>query len=249
MPSRAPLPASPATSAWVAMDRKVTDAGSAIPANIDLDQPRRGIALTHPAPSAPVNLLGLDLPAYSRLTDFWLRGDDITAVYESADESADARHLRTTAMWRHSPAGNDVRAWELVASAQTSLLQSDAVLAVVSEIDAADLLWGTPADGGVCWQADQSPGATCVLLHRGGQAESHRTSVLVAAHPGEARRISIRRNGHQTVVECWLFSTELEKGVLLRSRVLAAIGPAADATGWAGDLAAAFAASPPFLTT
>jgi hypothetical protein len=36
---------------------------------------------------------------------------------------------------------------------------------------------------------------------------------------------------------------------LLRSRVLAAIGPAADATGWAGDLAAAFAASPPFLTT
>jgi len=249
MPSPAPLPASRAASVWGAIDRRVTDAGSVIPASIDLDQPRRGIALSPPGPSAPVNLLGLDLPSHSQLTDFWLRGDDVTAVYESADESADARHLRTTAMWRLSPAGNGMRAWELVASAQTSLLQSDAVLAVVSEIDAADILWGTPVDGGVHWQADHSPGATCVLLHRGRQAESHRTSVLVAAHPGEARRVSIRRNGHKTVVECWLFSTELEKGVLLRSRVLAAIGPATDATGWAGDLAAAFAASPPFLTT
>jgi hypothetical protein len=245
MPSPAPLPASPAASVWVAIDRRVTDAGSAIPASIDLDQPQRGIALTHPGPSTPVNLLGLNLPSHSQLSDFWLRGDDVTAVYESAD----ARHLRTTAMWRLSPAGNGMRAWELVASAQTSLLQSDAMLAVVSEIDAADILWGTPADGGVHWQPDHSPGATCVLLHRGGQAESHRTSVLVAAHPGEARRVSIRRNGHTTVVECWLFSTDLEKGVLLRSRVLAAIGPTADATGWAGDLAAAFAASPPFLTT
>jgi hypothetical protein len=73
--------------------------------------------------------------------------------------------------------------------------------------------------------------------------------VLVAAHPGDARRMTVRREGTRIVVECWLFSTELEKGVLLRSRVLAAIGPTADATRWAGDLAARFAASPPILTT
>jgi hypothetical protein len=71
--------------------------------------------------------------------------------------------------------------------------------------------------------------------------------VLVAAHPGDARRLTIRRDGTRIVVECWLFSTALEKGVLLRSRVLAAVGSAADATRWAGDLAAKFAASPPML--
>ena len=73
--------------------------------------------------------------------------------------------------------------------------------------------------------------------------------MLVAAHPGDARRMTVRRDGKRVVVECWLFSTELEKGVLLRSRVLAAVGPTADATRWAGDLAATFAASPPMLTT
>jgi len=37
--------------------------------------------------------------------------------------------------------------------------------------------------------------------------------------------------------------------VLLRSRVLAAVGPTVAATQWAGDMASAFAASPPLLTT
>ena len=120
---------------------------------------------------------------------------------------------------------------------------------MVSEIDATDILWGTCSDDAVRWHADPSPDATCVLLGRGKATDPDSTSVLVAAHPGDARRMTIRRVGTRVVVECWLFSTELEKGVLLRSRVLAAVGPAADATQWAADLAASFAASPPMLTT
>ena len=223
----------------------MTDAGSVIPAAVDLDQPRHGITLSGEGVSSPRTLLGLDLRSECRLTDHWVRGDDVTAVYESAD----ARHLRTTAMWRQHASDAATRAWELVASAQTSLLQSDSVLAVVSEIDATDILWGTCTDGTVQWHADPSPDATCVLLGRSGATDSNSTSVLVAAHPGDARRMTARRDGTRVVVECWLFSTELEKGVLLRSRVLAAVGPAADATRWAGDLAAKFAASPPMLTT
>jgi hypothetical protein len=195
--------------------------------------------------SSASTLLGLDLRSECRLADHWLRGDDVTAVYESAD----ARHLRTTAMWRLHPSGGASRAWELIASAQTSLLQSDALLAVVSEIEATDVLWGTCEDGAVRWHAEPSPDATCVLLGRGGATASGDTSVLVAAHPGDARRLTVRRDGTRVVVECWLFSTALEKGVLLRSRVLAAVGPTADAARWAGDLAAKFAASPPMLTT
>jgi hypothetical protein len=123
------------------------------------------------------------------------------------------------------------------------------VLAVVSEIDATNVLWGTCRDGAMQWHADPSANATCVLLGRSGATGSGNTSVLVAAHPGDARRMTVRRDGTRVVIECWLFSTALEKGVLLRSRVLAAVGPAADATRWAGDLAAKFAASPPMLTT
>ena len=253
MPSPAPLRSSPsqspsataATTNWLATGHRMTDAGSACSAAVDLDQPRRGITLAGDGVSSASTLLGLDLRSEYRLTDHWVRGDDVTAVYETAD----ARHLRTTAMWRLHPSDEGTRAWELIASAQTSLLQSDAVLAVVSEIDATDIIWGTCANGAVQWHANPSQEATCVLLGRGGVTDSDSTNVLVAAHPGDARRMTVRGDGTRIIVECWLFSTELEKGVLLRSRVLAAVGPAADATRWAGDLAAKFAASPPMLTT
>jgi hypothetical protein len=223
----------------------MTDAGSVVPAAIDLDQPRQGIALVGQGPSSACSLLGIDLQSDCRLTDHWLRGDDVTAIYETAD----ARHLRTTAMWRLHPSDGATRAWELIASAQTSLLQSDSVLAVVSEIDATDIQWGTCRHGAVQWHAAESPEATCVLMRRHGADTSTDTSVLVAAHPGDARRLNARNDGKRVVVECWLFSTELEKGVLLRSRVLAAIGPALTASHWAEDLVAKFAASPPMLTT
>ena len=250
MPSPAPLQPSPAqssspttaTSSWRATGRQMTDSRSANPATIDLDQPRQGITLAGGGCSSASTLLGIDLRSECRLADHWLRGDDITAVYESADD----RQLRTTAMWRLHPSDGVTRTWELVASAQTSLLQSDSVLAVVSEIDATDILWGTRSAGAVRWHADPTPEATCVLMRRD---DPSGTSVLVAAHPGDARRMTVRKDGKRVIVECWLFSTELEKGVLLRSRVLAAIGPAADANRWAGDLAAKFAASPPMLTT
>jgi hypothetical protein len=227
----------------------MSDSGSGVSAAVDLDQPRQGITLTRSGVAGSDSLLGLDMRSECRLTDHWLRGDDVTAVYETADAPVDARQLRTTAMWRLHPSEGASRAWELIASAQTSRLQSDAVLAVVSEIEATDILWGTCEKGAVQWHADPSPEATCMLLGRGGATAPDATSVLVAAHPGDARRLTARRDGTRVVVECWLFSTELEKGVLLRSRVLAAIGPAAAASQWAADLAAKFAASPPMLTT
>ena len=250
MPSPAPLrSAAPQSScvesAWDATGTRLIDSRSASPAAIDLDQPRQGITVTRSGVAGSDSLLGLDLRSDCRLTDHWVRGDDVTAVYETVD----ARHLRTSAMWRLHPSDEGTRAWQLIASAQTSLLQSDSVLAVVSEIEASDILWGTCTDGTVQWHADPSPEATCILLRRGGATDSDSTSVLVAAHPGDARRLTVRRDGARIVVECWLFSTELEKGVLLRSRVLAAIGPTATASQWAADLAAKFAASPPMLTT
>jgi len=245
MPFPAPARSASSPSAWLATGHRMTDAGSVIAAAIDLERPRQGITLAAQGRPSSHSLLGLDLRSDCRLADHWLRGDDVPAVYETADD----RHIRTTAMWRLHPTHGGTRAWELIASAQTSLLQSDSVLAVVSEIDATEVVWGTDADGAMRWHADPSPEASCVLLRCSGTAGSSGTSVLVATHPGDARRMTIRSDGERRVVECWHFSTELEKGVILRSRVLAAVGPTADATRWAGDLAAKFAASPPMLTT
>ena len=75
------------------------------------------------------------------------------------------------------------------------------------------------------------------------------TAVMVAVHPQDPRRIAVAFARGRARVECDIFPTAIEKGVILRSRVLAAIGPAAGVGSWAPDLYAAFADSPPFLDT
>jgi len=198
---------------------------------IDLESPRQGIAIAVDDAATGDHLLGIDLRSGVRLTEHWIRGSDLTAVYEPID----ARRLRSTAMWRLTSAAGvpplppGVSAWELVLSAQTSLLQSDSTLSVVSEIAAADVV--APADNRV-------------LARRGDG-----TTTVVIVHPDDVRRITVDRHGLRATISCWLFSSAVEKGVLLRSRVLAAIGPTADDTIWTAALAAAFAQSPPILTT
>ena len=198
---------------------------------IDLDRPQKGIVVDFDGTAAGDHLLGIDLRSEFQLAEHWVRGSDMTAVYEPVD----ARRLRSTAMWRLTstagvpPLPSGVTAWELIISAQTSLLQSDSTLSVVSEITAVDVL--TPADN-------------CVLARR-----HDGTTAVVIVHPDDMRRIRVDRHGPRTTISCWLFSSAVEKGVLLRSRVLAAIGPTANDTAWAAALAAAFAHSPPILTT
>jgi hypothetical protein len=209
---------------------------------LDLAAPASGLGETRPVEAD--RLLGLDLRSprgEAGLVDHWVRGDDLVAVYEPADP----RRLRATAVWRPLPA--PATGWELVASAQTSLVESDSAVAVTASLAGEELLWSQgaaagpavwrPLDGPTC-----PPEATCLLVQRAADA------VLLAVHPADARQIVISRAGPRVRVDCWLFSTALEKGVLLRSRVLAAIGPAAD-TAWADAILAAFAASPPPLTT
>jgi hypothetical protein len=197
-------------------------------ASIDLDRPTDGIAVAAQAADAD-HLLGIDLRSGARLAERWARGGDVTAVYETTD----ARRLRATAMWRLDSAAaalpRGVAIWELVISAQTSLLESDSSLAVVSRVAATNLV--SVGDGGV-------------LARRGDG-----TSVLILVHPDDLKKVSFEHHAGRGSISCWLFSSAVEKGVLLRSRVLAAIGPADGDTTWATAVADTFAASPPVLTT
>ena len=236
-------------------------------ATIDLDNPLRGIGyqrdegcLGQDAASARAGdrrhqaagdhaadrLLGLDMRSESRLSDHWVRGLDAMAVYEPLD----ARRLRATAMWRVLPPLAHETAWELVVSAQTSLEQSDSSLRVVADVNAQTLLWGRQIDGTTAGSNQSLVDATCVLMRSNQPVAEFAAalSVLVAVHPADLRRLRVEHRGDRALVECWLFSSTVEKGVLLRSRVLAAVGPSVGDTDWATPLADRFAASAPILS-
>ncbi len=185
-------------------------------------------------------LLGVDL---APLVEHWLRGSDVIAVYEPHD----ARRLRSTAMWRAHGRCADVASWEVVVSAQTALLETDVAVAVRADVAADALLW-SPGGAAARWESlapHTSPPATAraILARRGS------SSCLVAVHPADARRIDAVLAAGRGAITCRLFASALEKGVLLRSRVLAAIGPATGDQAWADRAVEAFDASPPPLTT
>jgi len=210
-------------------------------AALDLAAPETGLLLA----ATGDRLLGVDLAAVAGQAvppcDQWTRGDDLVAVYEPADP----RQLRATALWRRLARPHP--AWELVISAQTSLLESDSRLAVISELAIGEIAWGCWAEGRVDWKplAAGSPcpaAAECLLIERSDDA------VMLAVHPADARRIEITPHNKRLRIACWLFPAELEKGVLLRSRARAAVGPCGT-TGWASEIVASLASEPPPLTT
>ena len=231
-----PSPESTAPS-WSIVDRIATAAAGG---RLDLDAPARGIVL--PAGDA---LLGIDLRTPCRAGDHWVRGDDLIAIYEPADP----RRLRATAVWRplHVPDAGACHAWELTLSAQTAIVHSDAALAVTADLADGDLRWSGAAPNARWTSGAELPtDAAGILIRR--RTATPAPAVLFAAHPADARRLLVRRTAGRLGVACWLFSSALEKGVLLRGRVLAAVGPGESAEAWATALLTAFAEFPPPLT-
>jgi len=234
----------------------------------DLDHPEAGLAgcpsgLPPGEPEDGDRLLGIDLHGAARLVDHWARGHDLTAIYEAAPD----RHLRATAMWR--PLGGELaavepfRCWEVIVSAQTPLLHEDAALAVVCDLEAEAIASGTlagTANGhgdrparAVEWSAFaaglRAPQAVAVLARRPARYRGPASSVVVVLHAGDAAGLTASITTSRARVVCPLFGMPLEKGVLLRSRVLAAIGPAALDTEWAERLVRGYRALPPMLDT
>ena len=234
----------PAAS-WTLTGHRGTCPTGRVVASVDLDDSASGLAVGwSPADAGTVHLLGLDLGSRCPPSDHWLRGPDITATYEPNDQ----RQLRATALWRRHASEPDVAAWQLIASAQTSLLDSDPAVTVVSCIETADSSCLARSRAATTWtrlRADalSIADASAVLV-----PSSNGCAVLVAAHPGDAPSLAVSWERGRIRLICRLFTQQLEKGVLLRSRVLAAVGPSGD-TGWADRLLAEFHAAPPPLTT
>ncbi len=237
---------SPAAAWSLARERASCPTGGLVSA-IDLAHPQGGLEVVRPGGTAPDRVLGVELDPDSNFTDAWCRGGDLTAVYESRDGG----RLRTTVMWRAEPAWLDAPAgvWcrEAVVSAQTALLED------VPRINInADLTGGVIEP--LTFEAGRLHDAPASDLEAHGYlmsgADNH--AVLFLVHPLDARGVTARTAGTRVHITARLFPAAVEKGVLLRSRVIAAIGPAHDATApgsWAATLATAFAASPPMITT
>ena len=199
-----------------------------------------------------VHLLGLRLPAGCRPVEAWPRGADLTAVYEPTDD----RQLRITAMWRRGltiPGSPAIRSWQMVLSSQTSLLTSAAELSVLSTIRGVHAtVEGHWAGEAVAWEPRGQQMATCLRV-RYRTTTGHAGVVMIAIHPDDPGAIDQRPLEDGTLqVCCRLFPSDVEKGVLLRSRVLVAVGPddtARQAEGdWSLALLRRFADSPPVLT-
>ena len=215
---------------------------------VDLTRPRAGLALAATGDS----VLGLELRPEAadavEPRDRWLRGDDLVAVYEPEDQ----RQLRATAMWRGL--GGPSPVWEVVVSSQTSLLESDCRIAVVSDVGVGDVAWGRRSQGSDILWTVWEPGLDREASHRCPEeaeclfVRRDRDAVLLAVHPADRRRIEIAVHGDRLEILCWLFSEASEKGVLFRSRVRAAIGPATR-RDWAEQIVRALAAEPPPLDT
>jgi len=203
---------------------------------LDLTAPASGLVTP-----AGDRLLGFDIGEGRPPIDAWVRGDDITAIWEPGDD----RGLRATGLWRAHPADAGLAAWELVASATTRQLRADATLAVSSVVAAAEILSATWHPGASpVFSPRAIPHPAIVLVRRGDGR-----SVLMMLHPSEHQTLTVVCEGGRARVECALFPAGVEKGVLLRSRVFAAVGPTADEAAWSPRLAAGFAASPPLLST
>jgi hypothetical protein len=231
---QAATPRGSTESAWTLAGGRAEDrAGGVV---LDLSAPALGLVTP-----AGDRWLGFEVGVGRPPLDAWVRGNDVTAIWEPGDD----RGLRATGLWRCHGVDAGVVSWELVASATTRLLHADATLAVTSDVKAVEILsaaWqaGTPSPF-----APGSPAHHGLVLLRHGDGQS----LLLMLHPSDHQTVTVAVEQGRARVGCWLFPTGVEKGVLLRSRVVAAIGPTAHDIAWGARLAARFAASPPVLST
>jgi hypothetical protein len=239
--------ASPLAAAWSLATERASCTAGGMSSVIDLAVPQSGLAVVRPGAAEPDRLLGVELDPACACADAWCRGSDVTAMYETRDGG----RLRATAMWRAQPAWLDatVGAWcrEVIVSAQTALLESMPQISVSADVAGDSVVPVAYRAGRLEFSLTRDQEPHGFLVSGPGDL-----AVVFLVHPVDARGATARADAGRVHIAARLFPTAVEKGVLLRSRVIAAIGPARDATApgsWLPTLATAFATSPPVLTT
>ena len=257
-------------SHWRLDQRRATLELGPLNAGVDLDQPGLGLGRLRFAGGViePGQLLGVELPlsapAGDRLVEAYLRGDDLIATYADVAQPS----FRWQIYWRALPGRfpQALAAIEAIVSVQTGMLDSWPQLTLRSILPIARCAaWRAPL-GGAGLQCERfDPGTTlktisaaegwgCFGFDLSGAAASYvemvhpadfdSSSVEDLAVPsqgtGSAAGVSLRHP---------LFRERLEKGVILRSRVLALLLPEWPTFGTIADIERAFVDEELPLTT
>jgi hypothetical protein len=184
------------------------------------------------------------------VVDEYVRGGDLVATYADCP----ARELRSQIYWRASSHRTEgaIAAIELVISVQTSLLDSSPRLATRSTLNADEAYCVSSADnasqieGGMSscylYRLAATPFSYAEMVH---PAQSRESTVEVPANAGASddaasTRLELRQQ---------LFPERLEKGVILRARILGLfLDRQGDSEAAARHYAAFLAAEPPLTT-
>jgi hypothetical protein len=211
--------------------------GSPITGSCDLLSPASGIEVasiqSHPLIGARFLAPSFPPVANEPLTppETFARGGDLVAIYAATDSFP----FRTQSCWRlnsHPAISEDQRvlaSCELVASTQTDLLDSRPDITVSSTVPVQRVLrlaGDSNADfqelelGAANQQFTQAEGPGCLLYRLASVPFSY--AEMVYPLDFESSSLDLRTSGNQRVATSvhHLFSHRLEKGVVLRSRIL-----------------------------
>jgi hypothetical protein len=235
----------------------------AIDARLDLLCPRKGMVLrsgSSTVESFDAAIHQVDLPDVGAeaadAIDAYVRAGDLVATY--AERAG--RALRAQVYWRaRQYAEGCLASVEVQVSVQTSLLENDPALFASSRLLAAEWLYladdgdgnsrclplGQPSEFSAASRADRG----CWLARL-----NDKLSYCEVVHPLDFRssHLSCQPTGSgtaQSVLRHRLFAETLEKGVILRARVLGVLLPRDEDVQTAREHWRAFARSEPPLTT
>jgi hypothetical protein len=236
---------------WHAQEHLVLLALARLSASVDPLRPDRGLhdVRIDAQPLAGAALLEVDLPpvdaaAAPTQIEVVRRGGDLSIAYSDRPQSAMSAQI----YWRaasHTSSGA-LAAIELVVSVETSLLDSNPTIFISSHLPVEETLaLGDPRRGAFSRVADGSHSVGYLLRLSGGKF-----SYAEMVHPGDAHesRCETSRQG-TAFLRHQLFSQRLEKGVILRARVLGVVLDRAGDENAMVEHFAAFESSEPPLTT
>lgn len=253
------------TCCWKLTHCSGSFATSEVSGNCQLLRPAEGVAISRISgePVSHLRVLGVSLPSVSDASagDFieaFARSSDLVAIYAPTTDHP----FRSQAYWRlqsHERVADGypvLATIEAVASKQTDLLDSQPELTATSCIPFASA-WHLQdqSDGRFAeidltspQRFDKSVSVGCFVF----RSVAGSCSYAEMVHPKdfEKTEISLAVSQHRTVAETChhLFAHRLEKGVILRARVLGLFLPPENDLQAAAAHYAAFAASDPPLT-
>jgi hypothetical protein len=233
---------------WQLADSIATLESNNVRARLDLKQPNSGLQIRGVEKDLPVelNIFGISQRVEQHIDvaklDGYVRGRDLVALYDESRPD----HLRTQVYWRALQASDlsasckpehVVAAFDLILSVNTSLLDSDPQVTVRSETSRSDSI--------VQLKVEPAPESSAVLVRLVGE----KLSYVELVHSADACRSWIdTQAANSAEINHLLFQQRLEKGVILRARIRAAIIASENDEQLAAELYQHFAASEPPLT-